>query len=285
VDKDKLLFLLGKIAAGTCSPQSALDELKDLPYADLGFARLDLHRSLRHGYAEVVFSPGKSADQIVSIVQKLRETNELVIATRADRAVADQVLAAYPEGSYEKLARALVFGEIPDTMDGALIVNVVTAGTADIPVAEECTLFLVAAGLPVQRLYDVGVAGIHRLFDNLPLLRRGAITVVCAGMDGALPSVVGGLLDGPVIAVPTSVGYGAAFEGLAPLLSMLNSCAAGITVVNIDNGFGAAYAALRMHNSMLKVGSNMLNGRITCPSASDLHSVSAPDLCGISASL
>ncbi|MCC7530646.1 MAG: nickel pincer cofactor biosynthesis protein LarB [Candidatus Melainabacteria bacterium] len=285
MDKDKILFLLEKIAAGTLSPESAFDELKDLPYADLGFARLDLHRSLRHGYAEVVFSPGKSADQIVSIVQKLRETNKLVIATRADQALADQVLAAYPAGHYEKLARALVFGEMPGTTDGALIVNVVTAGTADIPVAEECALFLVAAGLPVQKLYDVGVAGLHRLLDNLPLLRRGAITIVCAGMDGALPSVVGGILDGPVIAVPTSVGYGAAFEGLAPLLSMLNSCAAGITVVNIDNGFGAAYAALRVHNSMLKVSANVLNGQTSRSSTNDWHSVSAPDRCGISASL
>lgn len=263
MDKDKILFLLEKIAAGTCSPELALDQLKDLPYADLGFARLDLHRSLRHGYAEVVFSPGKSADQIVSIVQKLRETNELVVATRADQALADQVLAAYPQGHYEKLARALVFGKLPGTTDGALIVNVVTAGTADIPVAEECALFLEAAGLPVQKLYDVGVAGIHRLLDNLPLLRRGAITVVCAGMDGALPSVVGGILDGPVIAVPTSVGYGAAFEGLAPLLSMLNSCAAGITVVNIDNGFGAAYAALRMHNALLKAKSSPIQEVVT----------------------
>lgn len=253
MDKDKLLVLLEKIASGKESPESALEKLKDLPYADLGFARLDLHRSLRHGYAEVVFSPGKTAEQIVSIVQRLREASELVIATRADEALAEQVLKEYPQGRYEKSARALVFGKIPDTISGALIVNVVTAGTADIPVAEECALFLNAAGLPVQKLYDVGVAGIHRLLDNLPILRRGAITVVCAGMDGALPSVVGGILDGPVIAVPTSVGYGAAFEGLAPLLSMLNSCAAGITVVNIDNGFGAAYAAIRMHNAITNV--------------------------------
>ncbi|MBA3995049.1 MAG: 1-(5-phosphoribosyl)-5-amino-4-imidazole-carboxylate carboxylase [Cyanobacteria bacterium DS2.3.42] len=256
MDKDKLLCLLKEIASGNESPESALEQLKDLPYADLGFARLDLHRSLRHGYAEVVFSPGKTAEQIISIVQKLRESSELVIATRADEALAEKVLKAYPEARYEKLARALVFGKTPDTISGALIVNVVTAGTADIPVAEECALFLKSAGLPVQKLYDVGVAGIHRLLDNLPILRRGAITVVCAGMDGALPSVVGGILDGPVIAVPTSVGYGAAFEGLAPLLSMLNSCAAGITVVNIDNGFGAAYAALRMHNAMTNVERN-----------------------------
>ncbi len=255
MDKDKLLFLLEKIASGHESPETALEKLKDLPYADLGFARLDLHRSLRHGYAEVVFSPGKTAEQIISIVQRLREESELVIATRADEALAAQVLQAYPQGHYEKQARSLVFGKIPATISGALIVNIVTAGTADIPVAEECALLLTAAGLPVQRLYDVGVAGIHRLLDNLPILRRGAITIVCAGMDGALPSVVGGILDGPVIAVPTSVGYGAAFDGLAPLLSMLNSCAAGVTVVNIDNGFGAAYAALRMHNAMKTVQS------------------------------
>lgn len=250
MDKDKLLKLLQGVATRTVEPESALEQLKDMPYADLGFARLDLHRSLRNGYAEVIFSPGKTAEQIVSISRKLRETHDLVIATRADKMLADVVLNQCPEARYEELARALVFGKLPECQSGALTVNVVTAGTADISVAEECVLFLRAAGVPVQKLYDVGVAGIHRLLDNLELLRRGAITVVCAGMDGALPSVVGGILDGPVIAVPTSVGYGAAFDGLAPLLSMLNSCAAGLTVVNIDNGFGAAYAALRMHNTI-----------------------------------
>jgi NCAIR mutase (PurE)-related protein len=205
---------------------------------------------LRHGHAEVIFCPGKTAEQIASIAQRLRETHDLVIASRADVALSGEVLKLCPCARYEEGARAIVFGDMPDTAAGAPVVNIVTAGTADIPVAEECALFLNAASVPVQRLYDVGVAGIHRLLDNLDLLRKGAITVVCAGMDGALPSVVGGILEGPVIAVPTSVGYGAAFEGLAPLLSMLNSCAAGITVVNIDNGFGAAYAALRMHNAL-----------------------------------
>jgi hypothetical protein len=252
VDKEKLLTLLQGVANRTVEPESALERLKDLPYADLGFARLDLHRSLRNGYAEVIFSPGKTAEQIVSIARKLREAHDLVIATRVEKTVADEVLEHCPAARYEVLARALVFGEFPEAQSSDLIVNVVTAGTADISVAEECVLFLRAAGVPVQKLYDVGVAGIHRLLDNVELLRRGAVTVVCAGMDGALPSVVGGILDGPVIAVPTSVGYGAAFDGLAPLLSMLNSCAAGITVVNIDNGFGAAYAALRMYNAIKK---------------------------------
>lgn len=250
MDKAKLLFLLETIARGDVSPEAALETLKDLPYADLGFARVDSHRSLRHGHAEVIFCPGKTAEQIASIAQRLRETHDLVIASRADGALSGEVLKLCPCARYEEGARAIVFGDMPDTAAGAPVVNVVTAGTADIPVAEECALFLNAASVPVQRLYDVGVAGIHRLLDNLDLLRKGAITVVCAGMDGALPSVVGGILEGPVIAVPTSVGYGAAFEGLAPLLSMLNSCAAGITVVNIDNGFGAAYAALRMHNAL-----------------------------------
>jgi NCAIR mutase (PurE)-related protein len=250
VDKAKLLFLLESIAQGKVSPGSALETLKDLPYADLGFARIDSHRSLRHGHAEVIFCPGKTAEQIAAIAGKLRETHDLVIASRANEALSAEVLKLYPSATYEKSARAIVFGSMPDTVIGAPIVNVVTAGTADIPVAEECLLFLQAASVPVQRLYDVGVAGIHRLLDNLELLKKGSITVVCAGMDGALPSVVGGLMEGPVIAVPTSVGYGASFEGLAPLLSMLNSCSAGITVVNIDNGFGAAYAALRMHNAI-----------------------------------
>lgn len=252
MDKDKILSMLEQIAAGEIVPQQALEQLKDLPYADLGYAKVDCHRSLRQGHAEVVFSPGKTPEQIAGIVRKLREEQSLVIATRVEEAVAVAVLELYPHGRYETQARALVFGELPDTISGAPIVNVVTAGTADIPVAEECILFLKAAGVPFQRLYDVGVAGIHRLLDNLELLRKGSITVVCAGMDGALPSVVGGILDTPVIAVPTSIGYGAAFEGLAPLLSMLNSCAAGITVVNIDNGFGAAYAAIRFQNSLMR---------------------------------
>ncbi|PZM82527.1 MAG: nickel pincer cofactor biosynthesis protein LarB [Candidatus Melainabacteria bacterium] len=274
MDKEKLLALLQSVATRKVEPESALEQLKDLPYADLGFARIDLHRSLRHGYAEVIFSPGKTSEQIVSIVRTLRENNDLVIATRAEASQAEEVLRQIPEGRYETLSRALVFGDMPDTKPGALSVNVITAGTSDIPVAEECALILQTAGVPVQKLYDVGVAGIHRLLAHVELLRRGALTVVCAGMDGALPSVVGGILDGPVIAVPTSVGYGAAFDGLAPLLSMLNSCAAGITVVNIDNGFGAAYAALRMYNALSKEGGGALhapanfNGRIQCAQVS-----------------
>lgn len=264
MDKERLLSLLQSIASHKLEPQDALEDLKDLPYADLGFARLDVHRTLRHGYAEVIFSPGKTPEQIVSIVRKLRETNALVIATRAEKAQADEVLSNLPDGRYEPLARALIFGDCPGTKYGAPVINVVTAGTSDISVAEECALLLGAAGVPVQKLYDVGVAGIHRLLDNVELLRKGVITVVCAGMDGALPSVVGGILDGPVIAVPTSVGYGAAFDGLAPLLSMLNSCAAGITVVNIDNGFGAAYAALRMYNAIVRTA-------VPSPSASTIR--------------
>lgn len=269
MDKAKLLFLLNNIAAGHVSPEAGLETLKDLPYADLGFARVDSHRSLRHGHAEVIFCPGKTAEQIASIAGKLKETNELVIASRADEALAAEVLRLAPSARYEKPARAIVFGAIPDTTAGAAVVNVVTAGTADIPVAEECVLFLQAAAVPVQRLYDVGVAGLHRLLDNLELLRKGAITIVCAGMDGALPSVVGGILESPVIAVPTSVGYGAAFDGLAPLLSMLNSCAAGITVVNIDNGFGAAYAALRMHKAIAKPEPSEFNKQLCSVSSED----------------
>lgn len=253
MDKDKLQSLLEEIAKGTISPDAAMNALKDLPYSNLEFARVDSHRALRQGLAEAIFSPGKTVEQIAAIAMKLRENHKVVIATKADSEIAEAVLRITGAGYYERLAKAIVFGEMPRTTSGALTINVVTAGTADIPIAEECILFLESAGLNVQKLYDVGVAGIHRLFDNLSILKKGAITIVIAGMDGALPSVVGGIVDGPVIAVPTSVGYGTAFSGIAPLLSMLNSCAAGLTVVNIDNGFGAACAAIRMQRALEKI--------------------------------
>jgi pyridinium-3,5-biscarboxylic acid mononucleotide synthase len=250
MDKKAVEELLERVASGSIDVSAAAEQLAVLPYSDLGFAKLDLHRSLRLGFAEVVFCPGKTAAQVVQIVRKLREHHELIICTRADKTMAQDVLQELqldmPDAQYLEQPRAIVLGKMPQVREDGPAVCVVTAGTADIPVAEEVALMVVAAGYPVRCVYDVGVAGVHRLLDNLEILRNSEVTVVIAGMDGALASFVGGLLDKPVIAVPTSIGYGASFGGVAALLSMLSSCAPGVTVVNIDNGFGAAMAALRL---------------------------------------
>lgn len=250
MDKKAVEDLLENVASGATSVSAAAEQLAVLPYSDLGFAKLDMHRSLRQGFAEVVFCPGKTPAQVVQIVRKLQSQHELVIATRADKLMAQEVLQELqlemPEAQYLEHAKALVFGQLPEAKVNGPSVAIVTAGTADIPVAEEAALMVVAAGYQVRCVYDVGVAGVHRLIDNLEHLRTSEVTIVIAGMDGALASFVGGLLDKPVIAVPTSVGYGASFGGIAALLSMLSSCAPGVTVVNIDNGFGAAMAALRL---------------------------------------
>jgi NCAIR mutase (PurE)-related protein len=250
MDKKAVEKLLERVASGSVSVSAAAEELAVLPYSDLGFANLDLHRSLRQGFAEVIFCPGKTAAQVVQIVRKLKAHHDLIIATRADKSMAQDVLQELQQETFEaqylEQPRALVFGKMPEVKEGGPSVCIVTAGTADIPVAEEVALIVVAAGYSVRCVYDVGVAGVHRLLDNLEVLRSCDVTVVIAGMDGALASFVGGLLDKPLIAVPTSVGYGASFGGVAALLAMLSSCAPGVTVVNIDNGFGAAMAALRL---------------------------------------
>ncbi|HEY9792276.1 MAG TPA: nickel pincer cofactor biosynthesis protein LarB [Candidatus Obscuribacterales bacterium] len=246
MDKQRLADILQAVSKQELSPQDALEMLRHLPYEDVGFAKLDLHRHLRQGMPEVIFCPGKTTEQIIAIAQRLRRHHQLVLASRASTEVAKQVLQELPEAGYHELGKMLVFGSLPQPDESLPPVAVVTAGTADLAVAEEAAIVLQAHGVPVIRINDVGVAGIHRLLDNLQTLHSASVSIVVAGMDGALPSVIGGLLEGPVIAVPTSVGYGAAFQGLAPLLTMLNSCAAGLTVVNIDNGFGAAVAAMRL---------------------------------------
>jgi NCAIR mutase (PurE)-related protein len=250
MDRHRLENLLNSLLAGEIDTHEALERLKDLPYQDLGFAHVDSHRTLRQGLPEVIFSPGKTAEQIASIASTLRANHKLIVATKASRDIAEQVLKLSPDATYLEQGQIMVWGEFPQCNDQSPVVNVVTAGTADLPVAEEVAVFLAANGVRCERLYDVGVAGIHRLLGKLDRLKEGMVTVVVAGMDGALPSVVGGLVAGPVIAVPTSVGYGASFGGIAALLTMLNSCAAGITVVNIDNGFGAAVAALRLLSAL-----------------------------------
>ncbi|MCU1277020.1 MAG: 1-(5-phosphoribosyl)-5-amino-4-imidazole-carboxylate carboxylase [bacterium] len=243
MDPSKVRQLLERVRAGDASVEDALRDLADLPFKDLGFARVDHHRHLRTGFPEVVLGLGKSAEQIGQIMIELARTGANVLATRVPDQHVAPVLAMLPAARHEKLAHALVVEQqaIADTGRGTVLV--VSAGTSDLPVAEEAALTARLAGNRVERLVDVGVAGIHRLLGSRSALETASVIVVVAGMEGALPSVVAGLTSRPVVAVPTSIGYGASFGGIAALLGMLNSCAAGVTVVNIDNGFGAGYAA------------------------------------------
>jgi NCAIR mutase (PurE)-related protein len=239
----RLREILAQVAAGTHTPESALEQLRHLPFEDLGFAKVDHHRSLRKGFPEVVFGEGKTIEQIVSIARRLRDAGQNVLVTRLDSERAAKVVAELPDFTYSPDGRLAFFHQTPPGAKGRGMILVAAAGTADLPVAEEAALTAELMGNRLERIYDVGVAGIHRLFAHHEKLRQASVVIVVAGMEGALPSVVGGLVDKPVIAVPTSVGYGASFGGLAALLAMLNSCAAGVTVVNIDNGFGAGVAA------------------------------------------
>jgi len=250
VRRERVRDLLGKVADGSVPVDSALASLAHEPAESLGFATIDHHRALRQGFPEVVYGAGKTTEQLVAIAQRIAERGDGVLVTRVAVEAAPELLAALPGAEHNALARtvALRAAEPIATARGTLLV--VTAGTSDLPVAEEAAVTAGAMGCVTERLTDVGVAGIHRLLGNRHALDHASVVIVVAGMDGALPSVVGGLVRVPVIAVPTSVGYGAAFGGIAPLLTMLNSCAAGVTVVNIDNGFGAAVAAARiLHGS------------------------------------
>ncbi|ADL11815.1 nickel pincer cofactor biosynthesis protein LarB [Acetohalobium arabaticum] len=238
---DRLKEILTKVEAGNLDVDTALEELKSPGYEDLGFAKVDQHRNLRRGFPEVVLCEGKTEEQIVKIMQKLAETEENALATRADEDIYQAVKEELPEIEYNEAAKTLVLQQTDLAEEGSILV--ISAGTSDIPVAEEAYETARIMGNSVERLYDVGVAGIHRLLENQKQLRQARVVIVAAGMEGALASVVGGLVDKPVIGVPTSVGYGASFEGVASLLGMLNSCSAGVGVVNIDNGFGAAYLA------------------------------------------
>lgn len=237
-----LRHLLEGVREGDTSVAEAFDRLKALPYSDLGFAKVDHHRELRTGFPEVVFGLGKTPDQIVAIAQAIVAAHSRLLATRIAPEVAAAVRREVPELTYHEAARALTFGHVAKEASVCEVV-VLAAGTSDLSVAEEAALTAEMRGVAVARVYDVGVAGIHRLFHHRELLDAARVLVVVAGMEGALASVVGGLVARPVIAVPTSVGYGASFGGLAALLGMLNSCVAGVSVVNIDNGFGAGYLA------------------------------------------
>lgn len=242
MDLDRLKDLLNGVAGGDVAVAEAMDRLRNLPFEDLGFAKVDHHRSLRKGYPETIFCAGKTPEQVVAIVARMREHGSNVLGTRCAPEVIDAVLAAEPDAVHHEAARCFsITVNKPEPIPGT--VAVVCAGTSDIPVAEEAVITLEMMGHTADRVYDVGVAGIHRLFGRRDRLDAANVIIVCAGMEGALPSVVGGLVEAPVIAVPTSIGYGASFNGVAALLGMLNSCATGLTVVNIDNGFGAAIAA------------------------------------------
>jgi NCAIR mutase (PurE)-related protein len=249
MNPDRLKELLAQVSTGTVSADAALEQLKGLPFEDLGFAKVDHHRPLRTGFPEVIFGSGKTAEQIIDIARSLNDRAQNVLITRIDPTVAERLRGAFPDLSYSPHARvATIIHTRPENI-GRGRVLVIAAGTSDIPVAEEAALTAELLGNTVERLHDVGISGIHRLFAHHDKLRAAAVLIVVAGMEGALPSVVAGLVDRPVIAVPTSIGYGASFGGLAALLAMLNSCAAGVTVVNIDNGFGAGVAASLINRS------------------------------------
>ena len=233
-----------RVKDGGVSIDEAVEKLRHLPFEDLGFANVDHHRTIRRGFPEVIYCPGKTTEQIVEIFSSLASKGNNVLATRAQQEVFDALVKTekYPDIRYHKLARAIVL-EQDKIESGKTVVPIVTAGTADLPVAEEAKVTAEIMGQPTEVICDVGVAGLHRLLGKLEKLQRANVIIVVAGMEGALASVVGGLVSCPVIAVPTSVGYGASFEGLSALLTMLNSCASGVTVVNIDNGFSAGVTA------------------------------------------
>lgn len=234
--------LLEQLAAGATDVDSVLRRLASLPFEDLSFACVDHHRALRCGFPEVVFGTGKTAEQVLAIFDRLAHSGNDVLATRVAPATAARLLATHPRAEHNELARTVALRQQPAT-PGDGFVAIVCAGTSDLPVAEEARVTVELMNQRTRTFYDVGVAGLHRLLSHYDALREANALVVVAGMEGALPSVVGGLVAAPVIAVPTSVGYGASFHGLAALLAMLNSCATGVSVVNIDNGFGAGYQA------------------------------------------
>lgn len=240
--EDQLRALLEDVKNGATDVDSALERVRHLPFEDLGFAKVDHHRALRHGMPEVVFGLGKTTDHVLAIAGKLLEKSDNVLITRTNPAMAERVVKELPDAEYFPLSGAIRFWR-NRIVQGKGKIAVVCAGTSDIPVAEEAQVTAEVMGNEVDTIHDIGVAGIHRLISNRARLTSARVVVVCAGMEGALPSAVGGLVSVPVIAVPTSIGYGASFHGLAALLGMLNSCASNVTVVNIDNGFGAGYVA------------------------------------------
>ena len=239
----RLEHLLKRVKSGETGIDDAMAQLKSLPFEDLGFARIDHHRTLRKGFPEVIWGEGKTTSQILSIMRQMKDKGHHTLITRLDEKKARAVQKVFRKSQYYPRSRVLTLIDHPIELIGKGIILVITAGTTDIPVAEEAALTAQVMGNRVETLYDVGVAGIHRLLSERERLEKARVLIVVAGMEGALPSVVGGLVDRPVIAVPTSIGYGTSFGGVTALLAMLNSCASGVAVVNIDNGFGAGYMA------------------------------------------
>lgn len=252
MDNARLKELLENIKSGTVDIDSAIKKLKDLPYEDIGYAKIDNHRALRRGFPEVIFCQGKSVPQVKGIMTKMAENYDLILGMRATQEMFDAVKGVKEKLDFKPESGTIIAGEIPEPVYKSKIL-VISAGTADIPVAEEAAITAEAMGNNVERIFDAGIAGIHRILDQRERLNEASALITVAGMEGALPGIVGGLVDKPVIAVPTSVGYGSSFNGLSALLTMLNSCVPGISVVNIDNGFGAGYTA-----SLI----NRLNGKI-----------------------
>jgi len=242
IEESRLRDLLARFKENGMTVDTAVEQLRDLPYQDIGFAKLDHHRPLRTGWPEVVFGKGKTPEQVAEIVNAMKGRGHPVLVTKSDQETYQEVLKGTPEAEFHKLSKAIVV-PAPQTTPLREGITVVTAGTADLPVAEEAVLTATLMGNDVTLISDVGVAGLHRLLDQVPIIQQARVLIVVAGMDAALVGVVSGLVSVPVIAVPTSTGYGASFDGLAPLLSMLNSCAPGVSVVNIDNGFGAGHSA------------------------------------------
>ncbi len=242
MDERALKKFLGQLKSGKIKISEAVEKLKRLPFDDIGFAKIDLHRGLRKGFPEVIYCEGKTNEEVIEIIGRILSRESNLLATRASEKLFKEIRKKYPKAIYNRRGRTITIENKPLPKSGGTIL-VITAGTSDIDVAEEAVVTADILGNRVEKIYDVGVAGIHRLLKQIDKLQKATVIIVIAGMEGALPSVVGGLVDKPIIAVPTSKGYGADFGGIAPLLAMLNSCASGITVVNIDNGFGAAYAA------------------------------------------
>jgi len=241
MNKDTLVELLESVRSGACSVDEAISTLVKLPFEEIGFARVDHHRALRSGLPEVIYCPGKTPKHVARIFRKIADVSRPVLATRAEESVYAAVLKDVPDAQYDASARLIYLAD-PEKDETGLVV-VASAGTSDLGVATEAALTARLMGASVETLWDVGVAGLHRIVPHLELLRKASVIVVVAGMEGALPSVVAGLVARPVIGVPTSIGYGASMNGLTPLMTMLSSCAAGVSVVNIDNGFGAGYIA------------------------------------------
>jgi NCAIR mutase (PurE)-related protein len=249
VNEDKLREILQALKDGEADIETAVESLRFWPYEDLGFARIDHHRALRRGFPEVIFGEGKSAGQIAQIAQAMVTRGANVLVTRVDADKAETVQEEVNTAVYHEISRTLTVRQQEVAGKGRGLVLILAAGTSDMPVAEEAAITAEMVGSRVERIFDVGVAGLHRLLDHRQKIRDASVLVVVAGMEGALPSVVGGMVNKPIIAVPTSVGYGVSFRGLAALMAMLNSCAPGVAVVNIDNGFGGGYLAALINQS------------------------------------